>query len=114
MQGALKNMELAKWSRKKKSIPQRSEGRYNSEYVQPSVKHGGGWVMVWGGISASCVGYLLKMNGIMKAKMIVRLSSKSSKCILGIFFFKHKMGHYKSRCPQSPDISIIEAVWESP
>lgn len=46
--------------------------------------------MVWGGISASCVGYLLKMNGIMKGKMIVRLSSKSSKCILGIFFLNIK------------------------
>jgi transposase len=41
--------------------------------VTPTVKHGGGNIMVWGCVSAKGVGALTRINGIMNAPMYVRI-----------------------------------------
>lgn len=40
--------------------------RFKAQCIAPSVKHGGGSVMVWGYFSYDGVGELVKINGIMK------------------------------------------------
>ena len=42
--------------------------RENPRYTVPTVKHGGGSVMVWGCFSRDCVGPLVQIESIMYAK----------------------------------------------
>lgn len=42
---------------------------YNSKCLQPSAKHGGSSIVVWGYISASGVGDFVKLDGIMKVEL---------------------------------------------
>jgi hypothetical protein len=37
--------------------------------VQPTVKHGGGSIMVWGCMSWTCVGNLYRIDGIMNSQV---------------------------------------------
>ena len=43
--------------------------RYKKECLTPTVKHGGGNIMVWGGISTKGVTQLKRVEGIMDKKM---------------------------------------------
>lgn len=50
--------------------------RHNVQYQVPTVKHGGGNVMVWGCFSRDGVGPLHRITGIMDGKMYVDILSK--------------------------------------
>ncbi len=54
--------------------------RYQKECLIPTVKHGGGSVMVWGGISSSGVVPLLRIVGITK-KETLHLTFSFCRCL---------------------------------
>ncbi len=108
---------------------------FQKQNLKPTVKHGGGSVMVWGCFAASGVGSLVFIDGIMNADMYIEILKKnlhSSAEKLGIrrtFHFyqdndpKHKAYNTKAwllyNCPkvietppQSPDCNPIENLWE--
>lgn len=104
-------------------------------HLNVTVKHGGGKVLVWGCFSASGVGSLVFIDGIMTAESYIAILQKhlhSSAEKMGIqqkFLFYHdndpKHKAFKTRewllynCPrvlatppQSPDCNPIEHVWD--
>lgn len=108
---------------------------FEKRNTKPTVKHGGGSVMVWGCFAASGVGSLVFIDGIMNAAMYIDILKENlhkSAEKLGIrqsFHFyqdndpKHKAYDTKSwllyNCPkvmetppQSPDCNPIENLWE--
>ena len=69
----------------------RREGeRYKNECLLPTVKHRGGSITVWGAISASGTGDLVKMYGIMDKKVyhniLVRHRIPSGSRLIGLGF----------------------------
>ena len=104
------------------------------ENIKPTVKHGGGSVMVWACMSAAGVGNLEFIDGIMDKNMYLTILKKNliqSAEKLGVrtnFRYyqdndpKHKAGIVQSwliwNCPhlmqppaQSPDMNVIENLW---
>ena len=112
--------------------------KYIDACLQPTVKHGGGSVMVWGCISANGVGDLVRVDGIMNAakykQILIHHAILSGKRLIGNKFIfqhdndpKHSAKTVKSYLqgktvdatltvldwpPQSPNLNIIEAVWD--
>ena len=59
---------------------------YNEKCMVPTVKHGGGSVLLWGCMSAAGVGELLFINGIMNSQMYCEILKEKmipSLCALG-------------------------------
>ena len=59
-----KKIELMN-SRRRVIVYRRPGQRYQLKYVKPSIKHGGGSIMVWGCFGYNGVGSLHLINGIM-------------------------------------------------
>lgn len=112
---------------------------YNDQYVKKTIKHGGGNIMVWGCVTGRGMGRLVKVDGIMRAENYVeiledgllgslkdlgiRRTGNSSAIFqqdndpkhtsrLAQNWFKKRRFHLLSWPPSSPDMNIIEHVWD--
>jgi hypothetical protein len=110
--------------------------QFDERYVRKEVKHGGGNVMVWGCVTAIGMGCIVKINGNMDGPLYTKILKDD---VLGtlkelsikkknIYFQQDNDPKYTSKVAQkwfkknkldvldwaqsSPDMSIIEHVWE--
>ena len=113
----------------------RSPGeRLNFKNMVPTVKHGGGSVMVWGSMSSKGVGELVFIEGTMDSVKYVRILSENLDMSVekagldnGFVFQQDNDPKHKSKFtmkyfsennitllnhpPQSPDLNPIENLW---
>ncbi|CAK9813888.1 Transposable element Tc1 transposase [Anthophora plagiata] len=113
----------------------KSKEELNPRHLQPTVKHGGGSVMVWACISAHGVGELVFIDDILDKNRYLQILQNNLKKSAdnmglqnGIKFYQDNDPKHKSRIvqefllytcknilhppPQSPDLNPIENLWD--
>ncbi|CAK9827588.1 Transposable element Tcb1 transposase [Anthophora retusa] len=122
-------------SKKKFTVWRKKNTQFRKENLQPTIKHGGGSVLVWGCMSANGVGSLHLIEGIMNHIVYIDIlkehlhASANKMDLKDNFIFTHdndpKHSAYNTRQwvlyntpkylqtpPQSPDINPIEHLWD--
>lgn len=125
-------------SNRKVYVRRRPSEAFLDMCLVPTVKHGGGSVMVWGCFAGSQVGDLIHVDGIMKKEhyhsILVHHAIPSGEQLIGphfIFQQDNDPKHTSKLCtsylkrkeqqqrltimdwpPQSPDLSPIELLWD--
>ena len=125
-------------SHRRQYIRRKVNERFNPDCIVPTLKHGGGSVMVWGCFSHAGVGQLEKIEGIMKKEqyhsILQRHAIPSGMHLIGhgfIFQQDNDPKHTSKLCtsylerkkiaddlnimewpPRYPDLNLIELLWE--
>lgn len=129
---------LQLWGRPGSQYVRRRQGEeYRSDCIIPTVKFGGGSIMIWGSMSASGVGELFVCEGRMNSQryisMLEEVLEPSALKLFdgdepGYYFQQDNAPCHKARAvtswftqnnirvldwpPQSPDLSPIENLWD--
>ena len=125
-------------SKRRQYVRRRSGEELQEPCLQPTVKHGGGSIQVWGCISAGGVGDLVRIDGIMNAEkyrqIFIHHAIQSGRRLIGPRFTfqqdndpKHTANKFKRYLkrkedqrvlelmewpPHSRDLNIFEAIWD--